>query len=85
MAMQLQPLLENVPLWRQLRARSSSTFGLPNRAYASLKTLDVMERERTWEIVTATGLEIRRRWQECAVAMVYPLLILPTCFNWLYF
>ena len=33
---------------------------------ASLKTLDVMERERTWEIVTATGLEIRRRWQECA-------------------
>jgi len=33
---------------------------------AALKTLDVMERERSWEQVTATGLELRRRWQELA-------------------
>ena len=33
---------------------------------AALKTLEVMERERSWERVTATGLELRRRWQELA-------------------
>ena len=33
---------------------------------AALKTLQVMERERSWETVTATGLELRRRWQELA-------------------
>jgi glutamate-1-semialdehyde 2,1-aminomutase len=33
---------------------------------AALKTLDVMERERAWVRVTATGLELRRRWQELA-------------------
>jgi glutamate-1-semialdehyde 2,1-aminomutase len=33
---------------------------------AALKTLEVMERERSWEHVTATGLELRRRWQELA-------------------
>jgi glutamate-1-semialdehyde 2,1-aminomutase len=33
---------------------------------AALKTLDVMERERSWEKVTATGLELRCRWQELA-------------------
>lgn len=33
---------------------------------AALKTLDVMERERSWEQITATGLELRRRWQELA-------------------
>jgi glutamate-1-semialdehyde 2,1-aminomutase len=33
---------------------------------AALKTLDVMERERSWERITETGLEIRRRWQELA-------------------
>ena len=33
---------------------------------AALKTLEVMERERSWEQVTATGLELRRRWQELA-------------------
>jgi len=33
---------------------------------AALKTLEVMERERSWERVTATGLELRCRWQELA-------------------
>jgi glutamate-1-semialdehyde 2,1-aminomutase len=33
---------------------------------AALKTLEVMERECSWERVTATGLELRRRWQELA-------------------
>ena len=33
---------------------------------AALKTLEVMERERSWERITATGLELRRRWQELA-------------------
>ena len=33
---------------------------------AGLKTLEVMERERSWETITRTGLEIRRRWQELA-------------------
>jgi glutamate-1-semialdehyde 2,1-aminomutase len=33
---------------------------------AALKTLDVMERERSWERITETGLAIRRRWQELA-------------------
>ncbi len=30
---------------------------------AALKTLEVMERERSWERVTAIGLELRRQWQ----------------------
>ena len=33
---------------------------------AALKTLQVMERERSWERVTAIGLELRGRWQELA-------------------
>ena len=33
---------------------------------AALKTLDVMEREHSWETVTATGLELRARWQDLA-------------------
>jgi glutamate-1-semialdehyde 2,1-aminomutase len=33
---------------------------------AALKTLEVMERERSWEQVTAIGLELRRFWQELA-------------------
>jgi glutamate-1-semialdehyde 2,1-aminomutase len=33
---------------------------------AALKTLDVMERECSWEQVTATGLELRRSWQKLA-------------------
>ena len=33
---------------------------------AALKTLEVMERQRSWETVTKTGLELRRRWQELA-------------------
>ncbi|HUH59524.1 MAG TPA: aminotransferase class III-fold pyridoxal phosphate-dependent enzyme [Candidimonas sp.] len=33
---------------------------------AALKTLDVMERTQSWDYITATGLEIRRRWQQMA-------------------
>jgi glutamate-1-semialdehyde 2,1-aminomutase len=33
---------------------------------AALKTLEVMERERSWEVVTRTGLEVRQRWQALA-------------------
>ena len=31
---------------------------------AALKTLEVMEREKSWEQITQTGLEIRQRWQQ---------------------
>ena len=33
---------------------------------AALKTLEVMEREKSWEKITATGLDVRRRWQALA-------------------
>lgn len=33
---------------------------------AALKTLDVMERERSWETVTATGQKLREAWQTLA-------------------
>lgn len=33
---------------------------------AALKTLDVMERERSWETITNTGLAIRNQWQQLA-------------------
>ncbi len=33
---------------------------------AALKTLEVMERERSWEKVTATGNRLRHHWQELA-------------------
>ena len=33
---------------------------------AALKTLEVMERERSWETVTSTGLELRNQWQSMA-------------------
>lgn len=33
---------------------------------AGLKTLDVMERTRSWEAITETGLVIRDRWQDLA-------------------
>lgn len=33
---------------------------------AALKTLDVMERERSWETITRIGLEIRARWAQLA-------------------
>ncbi|MES2987609.1 MAG: aminotransferase class III-fold pyridoxal phosphate-dependent enzyme [Pseudomonadota bacterium] len=33
---------------------------------AALKTLEVMEKTSSWETITATGLEIRRKWQELA-------------------
>jgi glutamate-1-semialdehyde 2,1-aminomutase len=33
---------------------------------AALKTLEVMERERSWKKVTTTGLGLRRKWQAMA-------------------
>jgi glutamate-1-semialdehyde 2,1-aminomutase len=33
---------------------------------AALKTLEVMERLKSWEFVTRTGLDIRQRWQKLA-------------------
>jgi len=33
---------------------------------AALKTLEVMEREKSWEVIFKTGLEIRERWQKLA-------------------
>lgn len=33
---------------------------------AALKTLEVMERVRSWEAITQTGLQIRQRWQHLA-------------------
>ncbi len=33
---------------------------------AALKTLEVMEREKSWEFISQTGLGIRKRWQELA-------------------
>jgi glutamate-1-semialdehyde 2,1-aminomutase len=33
---------------------------------AALKTLEVMERVSSWNIITETGLQIRQRWQELA-------------------
>ena len=33
---------------------------------AALKTLEVMERTRSWEIITSIGLYLRRCWQELA-------------------
>jgi len=33
---------------------------------AALKTLEVMERTRSWEKITATGIDVKRRWAELA-------------------
>ncbi len=33
---------------------------------AALKTLEIMEREKSWEIITKTGISIRNRWQKLA-------------------
>ncbi|NQW69746.1 MAG: aminotransferase class III-fold pyridoxal phosphate-dependent enzyme [Betaproteobacteria bacterium] len=33
---------------------------------AALKTLEVMEREHSWEVITATGLQLRKSWQDLA-------------------
>lgn len=33
---------------------------------AALKTLEVMERTKSWETITQTGLNIRQRWQQLA-------------------
>lgn len=33
---------------------------------AALKTLEVMERTKSWDVITQTGLNIRERWQQLA-------------------
>lgn len=35
---------------------------------AALKTLEVMERTRSWEKITATGANVKRRWADLALA-----------------
>ena len=40
---------------------------------AGLKTLEVMEREKSWERITETGKEIGKRWQELAKKHDLPL------------
>lgn len=45
----------------------SSTFWTERiGSAAALKTLEVMEREKSWETITKTGLNIRERWQTLA-------------------
>ena len=47
----------------------SSTFWTERvGSAAALKTLEVMERERSWERITETGLAVRKHWQELADA-----------------
>jgi glutamate-1-semialdehyde 2,1-aminomutase len=33
---------------------------------AALKTLEIMEREKSWQVITSIGSNLRRRWQELA-------------------
>ena len=33
---------------------------------AALKTLEVMERTKSWEVVTHIGVEVAKRWSELA-------------------
>ncbi|MEO8017094.1 MAG: aminotransferase class III-fold pyridoxal phosphate-dependent enzyme [Pseudomonadota bacterium] len=40
---------------------------------AALKTLQVMERTRSWETITATGRDITRRWQALATKHSLPI------------
>ncbi|RXE55204.1 glutamate-1-semialdehyde aminotransferase [Methanoculleus taiwanensis] len=42
---------------------------------AALKTLEVMERERSWERITDTGRDISRRWQKLAKKHDLPIRI----------
>ena len=35
---------------------------------AALKTLEVMEKTKSWEIITKTGIEIRQKWDQIAIA-----------------
>lgn len=42
---------------------------------AALKTLEVMERERSWETITKTGQEVGERWQRLADKYELPLII----------
>jgi glutamate-1-semialdehyde 2,1-aminomutase len=45
----------------------SSTFWTERiGSAAALATLDVMEKTRSWEVITAIGRDITRRWQELA-------------------
>jgi glutamate-1-semialdehyde 2,1-aminomutase len=42
---------------------------------AALKTLEVMERERSWERITQTGKDIGRRWQTLAAKYSLPIAL----------
>lgn len=54
----------------------SSTFWTERiGSAAALKTLEVMERERSWETVTSVGAGIGVRWQEMAARHGLPILL----------
>ena len=45
----------------------SSTFWTERiGSVAALKTLEVMEREKSWDVITEIGLQIKSRWQKLA-------------------
>ena len=50
---------------------------------AALKTLEIMERERSWDRITETGMQIRNRWQALAEKYEIPIEIsgLPALVN----
>ena len=50
---------------------------------AGLKTLEVMEREKSWELITETGRTIGRRWHDLAKIYDLPIKIsgLPALVN----
>ena len=40
---------------------------------AALKTLEVMERLQSWDVITQTGLGVRKRWHELAIKYSLPI------------
>jgi glutamate-1-semialdehyde 2,1-aminomutase len=42
---------------------------------AALKTLEVMERERSWDIITQKGMEIRKKWEQMSLEHSLPIHI----------
>ena len=45
----------------------SSTFWTERIGYvAALKTLELMKKEKSWDIITNTGNEIKERWKQIA-------------------
>ena len=46
----------------------SSTFWTERiGSAAALKTLEIMDREKSWQVITKTGNKIRERWRQLAI------------------